>query len=211
MDSSEPECDVSGKLKSTPTASESLPSTGPTCGDGMTCGPSRQMESGASMLSAVDSHAKTSAQLTRGEPGFVVVENVPNLSVLGLDHVLGGLADCGFDAEWATIPASSFGAPQSRRRMFIVAYAMCERWEIVLRRDSGTLNEASPWGEWQSHAPDSPCGVLQAVEQVVGESSVLRSSDGILSAVDRLRVIGNAVVPQVAQWIGRRIVEAANH
>lgn len=67
MDSSELECDASGRLKSTPTARASLQNTGPTSGDGMTCEPSRRLASGASMLSAEDSPAKTSVGQVRAQ------------------------------------------------------------------------------------------------------------------------------------------------
>jgi DNA (cytosine-5)-methyltransferase 1 len=40
------------------------------------------------------------------------------------------------------------------------------------------------------------------------EPSVGRVADGVPRRVDRLRGLGNAVVPQVVEWIGRRIVEA---
>ena len=40
------------------------------------------------------------------------------------------------------------------------------------------------------------------------EPSVGRVVDGISGRVDRLRGLGNAVVPQVAEWIGQQIMEA---
>jgi DNA (cytosine-5)-methyltransferase 1 len=47
-------------------------------------------------------------------------------------------------------------------------------------------------------------GETWAVEPDVG-----RVADGVPARVDRLRCLGNAVVPQVAEWVGRRIIEAA--
>jgi len=56
-------------------------------------------------------------------PRFVLVENVPGLFTHGFGEVLGGLAACGYDAEWDCIPAATFGAPHLRYRIFIVAHA----------------------------------------------------------------------------------------
>ena len=45
-------------------------------------------------------------------------------------------------------------------------------------------------------------------QQWAVEPDVGRVADGVSHRVDRLRCIGNAVVPQVAQWIGERILES---
>jgi DNA-cytosine methyltransferase len=55
-------------------------------------------------------------------PRYVLVENVSALLGRGLGRVLGDLAALGYDAEWDCLPASAFGAPHRRDRIWIVAY-----------------------------------------------------------------------------------------
>ena len=61
-------------------------------------------------------------------PGIVFLENVPGLVGEGLGQVLGDLASLGFDAEWGVLGANEVGAPQLRRRVFILAHADLGRW-----------------------------------------------------------------------------------
>lgn len=56
------------------------------------------------------------------EPRWVVIENVAALRGRGLDAVLWGLAQAGYDAEWATFGAVDVGAPHHRQRIAIIAW-----------------------------------------------------------------------------------------
>lgn len=54
-------------------------------------------------------------------PRWVVLENVAGHVSLGLDVVLGDLAEMGYDATWCVVRASDVGAPHQRARLFILA------------------------------------------------------------------------------------------
>lgn len=56
-------------------------------------------------------------------PDFVIIENVAALRTRGLETVLQGLAESGYDAIWETIPACAVGALHRRDRLWIIAYA----------------------------------------------------------------------------------------
>ena len=58
-------------------------------------------------------------------PRYVLVENVAALLTLRngalFGEVVGGLAACGYDADYDCFPAAAFGAPHGRDRVFITA------------------------------------------------------------------------------------------
>jgi DNA (cytosine-5)-methyltransferase 1 len=163
-------------------------------------------------------------------PRYVLVENVPALRSRGLDRVLGDLAACGYDAEWDCIPAAAVGAPHRRDRIFIVAYAKRE----FLWVESGRGSRTNGRGSAQSADHGAPWVMADAMRSGLEESrhgrgdegsatprifaapardsawssepDVGRVAHGVPSRVDRLRCLGNAVVPQVAEYVGRRII-----
>ena len=130
-------------------------------------------------------------------PRLAIVENVAALSGRGLANVLGDLAGMGFDAEWFNISASNLGSPHHRARVWIVAHPeeiqrqhQPDTWNAIRR---GLLNDGHAWDEcpWSATA-----------------SAVCRVDDGIPDRVDRSAALGNAVVPQIPELIGRAILEA---
>ncbi len=130
-------------------------------------------------------------------PRFVLVENVAALLVRGLDAVLGTLASLGYDAEWHCVPAAYVGAPHIRDRVFVLAHA--SRLRYASNGGGGQKKNGHTW---------SAKG-LAYCDSWTNKSAIRRVADGVPARVDRLRCLGNAVVPQVAEWIGQRIIEAA--
>lgn len=132
-------------------------------------------------------------------PEYVLVENVPALLGRGIERVLGDLAESGYHAEWDCISAASVGAPHRRERVFIVAYAVGQRElpNTSSKRLEIWKNNRRLWEHASTVGAD-----WWAVEPALG-----RVAHGVSGRVDRLRGLGNAVVPQVAEFIGGLIMD----
>jgi len=156
-------------------------------------------------------------------PRIVCLENVANVLSVGGCDVVGSLAEIGYDCEWTVVRSGSdFGAPHHRARWFCVAYPNSatagkrtkvsesmeergdKRYENVRGRQSmPTLWNRKRAGDWRG------IGV---------ESAICRVDDGIPTGMDstqhnrirkeRLKALGNAIVPQASEWIGRKIVQS---
>jgi DNA (cytosine-5)-methyltransferase 1 len=163
-------------------------------------------------------------------PRFVLVENVTNLLAVNdgsaFGDVVGDLAASGYDAEWDCVPAAAVGAPHIRDRLWVVAHA--ERRELgIFDGAQGTAGAVS-WdggqvvadadGERRGHEPNGYATLPIARRSDTGSSDgnpgwwrvepdVGRVADGVPARVDRLRALGNAVVPQVVEMIGRRLAD----
>lgn len=143
-------------------------------------------------------------------PRFVVVENVAALLGRGFGRVLGDLAKIGYDAEWECLPACAFGAPHMRDRVFIVAYPNQDRDCRIFGTDrqveaDGCWSFAKDEQEWDRGF--SKLESMDIAERSPSYSEALRILDGIPAWLDRTGSLGNAVIPQIAEWIGRRIVK----
>jgi len=139
-------------------------------------------------------------------PRYALLENVAGHLTLGFDRVLADLAACGYDAQWDCIPAAAVGAPHRRDRVFIIATQtnmddtsgkngrLAELKDMAPGRRRAEFRkpnrQALPQPYWSSNQP--------AMGGMV---------DGVPNRLDRLRGLGNAVVPQVAQHVAQTIIE----
>ena len=162
-------------------------------------------------------------------PSLVFLENVAGHLRLGFDRVLGDLADLGLDAEWSLVRASDVGATHRRERLFILAHprsvrssgrrgprdlaeaaGAAEAEEEERQRSGPSADDCgrSVHGEW----PPGPDADWEAVPEHLWpatEPTLRGVADGLPGRVDRLRALGNAVVPQQAAHAFRGLLMRA--
>ncbi|MDO3687353.1 DNA cytosine methyltransferase [Micromonospora sp. C28ISP2-4] len=131
-------------------------------------------------------------------PRYVIGENVLGHRTRGLSRVLADLADLGYTARAGVVRACEMGAPHPRARLFVLAHTQSSRrpprclepgWAGPTPRDQEDRREHSGPDRWAA------------------EPGVDRVAYGLPDRVDRLTALGNAVVPAVAEHIGRIILD----
>lgn len=158
-------------------------------------------------------------------PRFVIVENTTGLLNLGMGDVLGDLASLGYDAVWHCIPASAVGAIHPRDRVWIIAHHRGERWTngalnyaeysrkvlsninrelaLSLKQSGKQQFDADPLSRFGARIPH---GGAERASYV--RAALCGKHDGLPDHLDALKALGNAVVPQIPEIIGRAIMKS---
>lgn len=125
-------------------------------------------------------------------PAIVVVENVGGAAARKwLPALRGGLHVLGYRTRALRVDARDVGAPHRRSRVFVVGYAdaqaqpaRAEHEEVARLRAPSSLG-----GNWRQPLPRT-----------------LRMAHGVPRGLDRLEMLGDAVVPDMAELVGRVVL-----
>jgi DNA (cytosine-5)-methyltransferase 1 len=136
--------------------------------------------------------------IDRKEPiPICLFENVVGHVSMGLDSVLSDLESLGYSCQPIVIPACAVGAYHRRYRVWIVANinepGLQERQQLAGVEKVETKAGARENFAFHTGRED--------------RCTVGRGLSGLPGRVDRLKQLGNAVVPQVVEQIGRAIME----
>jgi site-specific DNA-cytosine methylase len=125
-------------------------------------------------------------------PDRCFFENVEGHISLGLSSVISDLEEDGYAATWGIFSAREVGAAHQRKRVYILAYSQGERVQGL--RASGK-QKSGAYGQQELLVRK---GKRSEYAKWLLEPRVGRVVDGCADRVDRIRLLGNAVVPQTA-------------
>ena len=154
-------------------------------------------------------------------PRWVIVENVTSGERAWLPRVQHDLVSAGYRTEAIRLGAVDVGAPHRRMRTFVLAVGNADAQRQHQSQGSQSDQRRRTQDAGRSHAQRSmggnahgpppgldghrwPAGRGEA--QYEGEPPRVARRGEIPENAARLRALGNAVVPQVAEMIGRRML-----
>ena len=128
-------------------------------------------------------------------PRVCFFENVEGHISLGLREVIRELEKLGYATAWGIFSASECGAPHQRKRVFIFA-ANADGSRIQGHRFIGFAQKAGPGRASCQASCNSEFASIDWQSEI--KRGLVRADDGGAAWVDRVRLLGNGVVPATA-------------
>lgn len=140
------------------------------------------------------------------KPKFIFLENVPAIRTRGLNRVGYELAELGYDLRWCTLSAQEVGANHKRERWFCLAHSNNRFSEFAHKEiqagRASVNNGRDDFSYSYSMRKLQQKGCFKKLRERTCNSSwwktepnVGRVADGVQFRVDRIKCLGNAVVP----------------
>ena len=135
------------------------------------------------------------------QPSWVVCENVLGAKSYIEKQVIPDLLGEGYDCTYLQIQASDVGASHRRQRLWPVAYSDSKP---SIKANKGTIAEQKERHSRQGYSRQAWDGFPRDYWEA-DSPRVWRMDDGLPEEVDRLKALGNSIVPQVAYQILKAI------
>jgi DNA (cytosine-5)-methyltransferase 1 len=139
------------------------------------------------------------------KPTWIIAENVTGIVEMALEEVCSNLENENYETQTFIIPACAANAPHRRDRVWIIAHALCERCGTRFDTFSNIFLQANEkWvmetyqKEWLHLQPDT-WETFSAQDRLLFNTRSSRGNDGLSRKLDinRIKSLGNAIVPQV--------------
>jgi DNA (cytosine-5)-methyltransferase 1 len=141
--------------------------------------------------------------IQEARPDWIIGENVAGIINLGLEKACSDLEGIGYEVQSIVIPACAIGAQHRRDRVWIIANTNSIRQNLRKK----TIDKKEKQRTQNIIERCSFREILDRWEGWESTSYICRSNDGIPNRVDRLKGLGNSIVPQVAYQIIKGIAK----
>lgn len=135
-------------------------------------------------------------------PSFVFLENSPAIRTKGLEQVIKTFTSMGYDCRWTCLSAARIGANHQRDRWFFLANTNSSRQVQNPPQSKERNNNIEPFRTSQEMANSKIKRLERWRERMfrqrswwASEPNVGRVDNGTAFRVDRIKAIGNGVVP----------------
>ncbi len=135
-------------------------------------------------------------------PRWIIGENVAGFINMELENAFIDLEAEGYKVEAFVLPACAVGAIHRRNRIWIMAYSKCNSFQ--------GRKTSRPQGEKEARNEQLARLLQPCIRPSLSVARTYRSDNGIPNRVDRNRSLGNAVVPQIPEILGRVIMDIEN-